>query len=155
MKTPILFLAASVFLAGCSSVTVDPAADRDAIMRTDAALLAGFAHGDVNEIMRYHHPDVAKALTYSKYLVGRDAVRADLTATLDQFRLEFVGHRVESLLVHGDTAIEQTAFEIKGTPKKGGEPFLFKGRAIVVYVRYGQSPTGWASIREAIQPATQ
>jgi hypothetical protein len=31
---------------------------------------------------------------------------------------------------------------------------LFRGRTQVVYVRYKRSPTGWASIREIIQPAT-
>jgi hypothetical protein len=57
-------------------------------------------------------------------------------------------------LIQGNTAVEQTVFTIQGTPKKGGAPFLFKGRAQVVYVRYKMSPTGWASIREIIQPAT-
>jgi hypothetical protein len=31
---------------------------------------------------------------------------------------------------------------------------MFKGRAMVVSVRYKKSPTGWASIREMIQPAS-
>ena len=73
--------------------------------------------------------------------------------TLQRFNLEWKENRVESILIQGDTAVEQTVFAIKGTPKNGGEPFLFKGRAQVVYVRYKRSPTGWASIREIIQPA--
>jgi protein subunit release factor A len=87
-------------------------------------------------------------------LVGRDAVAADLTNTLRQYHLEFVENNVESLLIHDSTAVEQTLFTIRGTPVSGGESFLFKGRAMVVYVRYKESPTGWASIREIIQPAT-
>jgi hypothetical protein len=57
-------------------------------------------------------------------------------------------------LIQDNTAVEQTVFAIKSTPKSGGEPYLFKGRTQVVYVRYEKSPTGWASIREIIQPAT-
>lgn len=56
-------------------------------------------------------------------------------------------------LHQGDTAIEVSSFAIKGTPKEGDKPFLFKGRAMVVYVRYKKGPTGLASIREVIQPA--
>jgi hypothetical protein len=104
--------------------------------------------------MAYHHPDVAKALTYDKYLVGREAVRRDLSETFRLFSLEFVEHKVENLAIYGNTAVEQTAFTIKGTPRSGGTAVLFKGRAMVVYIRYEKSPFGWASIREIIQPAT-
>jgi ketosteroid isomerase-like protein len=127
--------------------------DRDLLLGTSDAIRAAFARGDVEEIMAYHHPDVIKALGYDKYLTGRDAVRADVIETLRQFNLEWKENRVESLFIQGDTAVEQTVFTIRGTPKGEGEPFLFKGRAQVVYVRYKKSPSGWASIREIIQPA--
>jgi hypothetical protein len=65
-----------------------------------------------------------------------------------------VDNQVESLFINGNTVVEQTLFAIKGTPKGGGDPFVFRGRAMVVYIRYKKSPTGWASIREMIQPAT-
>ena len=128
--------------------------DRAALQKTSEAIRTAFARGDIPAIMAYHHPDVAKALSYNKILHGRDAVRGDLMVTFAAFQLEFVDHTVESLFVQGDTAVEQSTFAIKGTPKnEGGEPFLFRGRSMVVYVRYGKSPTGWASIRELIQPA--
>jgi ketosteroid isomerase-like protein len=128
--------------------------DRNALEKTSQAIRAAFAKGDVAAAMEYHHPDVVKALAFHKQLKGRDAVAADLRGTLQQFNLEFVENQVESLLIEGNTAVEQTLFTIKGTPKEGGEPFLFKGRTMVVYIRYENSPTGWASIREMIQPAT-
>jgi ketosteroid isomerase-like protein len=128
--------------------------DRNALEKTSEAIRAAFARGDVATAMAYHHPDVVKALAFHKFLKGRDAVAADLRGTLQQFTLEFVENQVESLLIEGNTAVEQTLFAIKGTPKGGGTPFLFKGRAMVVYIRYKNSPTGWASIREMIQPAT-
>lgn len=132
----------------------DSDTDRLALQNTDNAIHAAFAKGDAADAMRYHHPDVRKALSYDKVLIGRDAVASDLRNTMSQFHLEFVSNQVESLLIEKDTAVEQTLFTIKGTPIAGGEPFLFKGRTMVVYVRYKESPTGWASIREIIQPAT-
>jgi ketosteroid isomerase-like protein len=128
--------------------------DRESLQKTSEAIRTAFAKSDVDTIMAYHHPDVIKALSFHKYLVGRDAVAEDLRQTLQKFKLEFDENRVESLLIQGDTAIEQTVFAIKSTPKIGGESYLFRGRTQVVYVRYKRSPTGWASIREIIQPAT-
>jgi ketosteroid isomerase-like protein len=128
--------------------------DRTALQNTSEAIRAAFAKGDVATVIKYHHPDVNKALSFHKILVGRDAVAADLQDTFQHSRLEFVENRVESLLIERNTAVEQTLFTIRGIPTGGGEPFLFKGRAMVVYVRYPESPTGWASIREIIQPAT-
>lgn len=130
-------------------------ADREALQKTSEAIRAAFARGDVNEIMKYHHPEVTKALSFHKFLVGRDAVAEDLRKALGGAKLDFEENRVESLLIQGDTAIEQTIFAIKATPKNGGEPTVFRGRTQVVYVRYKASPTGWASMREIIQPATE
>jgi hypothetical protein len=104
--------------------------------------------------MAYHSPDVIKALAPDKYLIGREAVRADLAKTYSSFRLEFVDSRVESTFFQGRTAVEESLFTIRGTPLDGGAPLLFRGRSMVVYVRDRRSPTGWASIREIIQPAS-
>jgi len=129
--------------------------DRSELQQTSEGIRAAFARGDVQGILAYHHPDVVKALACNKFLNGRDALRADLSETLGHVRLEWLENHVESTLVQGNTAVEMTAFTIRGTPKDGGQPFVFKGRAMVVYVRYKGSPTGWASIREVVQPATQ
>jgi ketosteroid isomerase-like protein len=128
--------------------------ERESLEKTSEAIRAAFARGDVAAAMEYHHPDVVKALGFHKQLKGRDAVAADLRGTLQQVNLEFVENQVESLLIEGNRAVEQTLFAIRGTPKAGWESFLFKGRTTVVYIRYEKSPTGWAPIREMIQPAT-
>lgn len=134
-----------------------PAADTDrdriALESTSEYIRGAFAAGDVATIMLYHHPLVNKALAYQKTLVGRPAVAADLELTFRRSHLEFVENKVESLLILKDTAIEQSLFTLRVTPLQQGEPFLYKGRSMTVYVRYPQSPTGWASIREIIQPA--
>jgi ketosteroid isomerase-like protein len=127
--------------------------DRASLQKTGEAIRAAFTRGDIETIMAYHHPDVIKATTYDRYRVGRDAIKSDLLATFETFNLSFEQYQNENTFFQGDTAVEQSLFTIKGTPKNGGAPFLFKGRSLVVYVRYKKSPTGWASIRELIQPA--
>jgi ketosteroid isomerase-like protein len=127
--------------------------DRASLQKTGEAIRAAFARGDIETIMAYHHPDVIKATTYDRYRVGRDAVKADLLATFQTFNLSFEQYRNENTFFQGDTAVEQSLFIIKASPKDGSAPVFFKGRSLVVYVRYKESPTGWASIREVIQPA--
>ena len=115
---------------------------------------ASFSKGDTETIKSLHHPDVIKALGYKNLLTGRDAVMDGLRGTQNGFILEYVENNVERILIEGDIAIEQTLFSIKGTPKNDGEPFIFKGRTMVTYIKYKKSPTGWASIREIVQQAT-
>jgi ketosteroid isomerase-like protein len=124
------------------------------ILKTGEFIRAAFSTGDIETIKSFHHPNVIKALGYKNVLTGRDAVIDGLRETLEGFTLEFVENNVESILIQGDLAIEQTLFSIKGTPKKSGEPFVFSGRTMVTYIKYKSSPTGWATIREIIQQAT-
>lgn len=129
-------------------------ADRDALISTGNAIRLAFSNGNVDSILLYHHPDVIKAINYNTVQKGKESLRPGLKGTLDSFHLEFIQNKIESLLINGDTAIEQTLFTIKGTPKGTGDSFIFKGRSMIVYVRYKESPTGWATIREIIQPTT-
>src|ERR1700747_2348908 len=95
-------LAALVLLlmAHCLVLTyAESNADRESLQKTGEAIRAAFAQGDADRIMAYHHPEVIKALNFHKYLVGRDAFAEELRKTLQQFRLEFEGNRVESLLI--------------------------------------------------------
>lgn len=114
-----------------------------------------FSEGDIEKIKSVHHPDVIKALGYNDIKNGRDEVMEGLAGTHDNYNLEFIENDVESILMQDNMAIEQTRFVIKGTPKEGGDLFLFNGRTMVTYIRYDKSPTGWATIREIIQPAIE
>ena len=127
---------------------------RESLKQTGDAIRAAFARGDVPGILAYHHPHVIKALSYQKYLNGIDALRLDLLTTLQSVNLEFTDNQVENTFFQGETAVEESLFAIKITPKTGGASSVFKGRSMVVYVRYAPSPTGWASIREVVQPAS-
>jgi ketosteroid isomerase-like protein len=157
MKSLTSFIIISFLFFSCST-NKNPAGsdnDRKALEQTSIGIRAAFANGDIPTIISYHHPDVVKALGYKNFLNGRNAIEADLKGTMQKFTLNFKENKVESLLIEGNTAIEITLFTIEGTPKDGGKSFVFKGRAMVVYVRYKPSPTGWASIREVIQPTTE
>lgn len=128
---------------------------RQEILNNGEVIRKAFSEGDIEKIRSLHHPDVIKALGYNDLKTGRDEVIDGLKGTLENYNLEFVENDVESILIQGNIAIEQTRFSIKGTPKKGGESFVFNGRTMVTYIRYDSSPTGWATIREIIQPATE
>ncbi|MEM7107570.1 MAG: nuclear transport factor 2 family protein [Bacteroidota bacterium] len=128
---------------------------KNEILHHGTVIREAFSNEDIEKIKSLHHPNVIKALGYNDLKTGREEVMQGLKGTLDNFKLEFVQNEVESILIQGDLAIEQTRFSIQGTPKAGGDPWVFSGRSVVTYVRYTDSPTGWATIREIIQPATQ
>ena len=144
-----------IILSLITAASGDDKADRAAIEKTSEAVRAAFARGDIPAILAYHHPEVTKALAYNRYLVGRSALEADLRSTFENYSLEFLQNDIEILSIHGDIATEQILFSVKGTPKKGGSPFLFKGRTMLILVRYDKSPTGWATLREIVQPAPE
>lgn len=125
------------------------------ILKTGKTIRKAFSDGDIEKIKSLHHPDVIKALGYSNLKIGRDEVVKGLEETLKNFNLEFVENTIENIFIKDNVAIEQTKFSIKGTPKNGGDPFVFNGRTMVTYIKYDNSPTGWATIREIIQPATE
>jgi ketosteroid isomerase-like protein len=129
------------------------AADRASLAHTSVIIREAFARGDAPAAMACHHADVEKSFGADSRLIGKAAVADTLTATLAANKLEFVSNETESLLVIGDVAIEQTRFAIRGTPKAGGEPWTFKGRTQVVYLRDASNPCGWATIREIVQPS--
>ena len=156
LKQLRVLLIAAITAAACSSGKTPDVTnrDREALEKTSEGIRAAFSRGDAATILAYHHPDVVEALSFEETVTRRDALAADLAGTLQQFNLERKENRVESILIHGDTAVEHVVFAIQGTPKNGGQAFFFKGRAQVVYVQYEESPAEWASIRELVQPAT-
>ncbi|HAS39075.1 MAG TPA: hypothetical protein DCS93_01285 [Microscillaceae bacterium] len=156
MKT-FIFAVFTVFFALCASVRTNAQNDkiRKEILQHGATIRKAFAEEDLEKIKALHHPEVIKALNYNDLKIGRAAVMEGLVGFFKDFTVEFVKNEIENILIKDNLAIEQTKFAIKGTPKKGGKPFIFKGRTLVTYVRYAKSPTGWATIREMIQPATE
>jgi hypothetical protein len=133
---------------------IDKQAIRQEIVNNGETIRAAFATADTALIRSLHHPEVIKALGYTDIKNGREEVMTGLEETFQNFSLAFIENEIESILIQEDLAIEQSRFAIEGTPKNEGTPFVFRGRTMVTYVRYKESPTGWATVREIIQPAT-
>ena len=74
---------------------------------------------------------------------------------LNANKVEFVENTIESTVFNGETAIETSIFEIRDVPKNGGPASTARGRSMVVYIKYPQSPTGWVSLREMTQEAPE
>jgi len=116
----VVVLLGFILFAGASSATSSQEdKDRAALEQTSQAIRDGFARDDVAAVMAYHHPDAIKALSFHTYQSGRDAMESGLRGAFQQYRMEFVEHLVEYLLIRGDTAVEQSVFKIRSTPKAG------------------------------------
>jgi hypothetical protein len=123
MKAKTLLISLSLILTcvfcygQAPEITGGSKADRDSLARTSILIRAAFSRGDVDGIMKYHHPDVIKALSYKNYQRGANTVRSGIAETLKEYRLDFTGNDLESLYINGNTAVEQTLFTIQGTLK--------------------------------------
>ncbi|MBC9929733.1 YybH family protein [Chitinophaga qingshengii] len=154
MKTIIPLLLMAILAFGCQPTdNMVSAADKKALLKTTQAIRDGFARGDVPAILALHHPEVIKYFGGKNVVIGREAMKKGLTEMFAHSKMEFVDHELESLVFHDNTAVETSIFTIKVTHKNGAPPTLAHGRAMVVYVKYKDSPTGWASIREMAQEA--
>lgn len=123
------------------------------ITATGLAVREAFKNGDIATIKLYHHPEVVKALSYNNLKVGRDAVLEGLRETISNYDLEFSDDKKEELFLHkGDLIIKQMLFGLRLIPKNGDKPFVFRGRTLVILQRHSESPSGWATIYEIIQP---
>lgn len=123
------------------------------IEQTGLAVREAFAKGDIETIKLYHHPDVQKALGYNNVQIGREAVLEGLQKTMQTFDLQFLDEKAtETFLYRDSVVIKQMRFALELIPKNGDDPFVFRGRTLLVLQRYAESPTGWATIHEIIQP---
>ncbi len=123
------------------------------ITATGRAVREAFKNGDMETIKLYHHPEVIKALSYNNLQMGRESVLDGLKETMANFDLEFLDEKTEeSFIYQGDLVIKQMRFGLRLVPKNGADPFIFRGRTLLVLQRYAESPTGWATIHEIIQP---
>jgi ketosteroid isomerase-like protein len=156
MKSLASFIIISFLFFSCTTTKNYRGTDKDrqALEQTSIGIRTAFANGDVPTILSYHDSNIRKALGYAHIINGKDELEKDLKNTFANVKLKWLKNDVESLIFQGNTAIEITVFNIEITPNGGGKPFVSKGRAMIVYVRNNQSPHGWASLREVIQPAT-
>ena len=155
MKRILCILALSVLPLACGAQSAGTDADRESLRAAAKAIRDAFASGDVDRIVALHHPDIVKYFGGTKVVNGRDELRKGLVQMLTTQRMEFVENTVESTVFVGDVAVQTGIFAIRVTPKGGKALPISRGRAMVVYVRSKDSPTGWLSLREMAQAAPQ
>jgi ketosteroid isomerase-like protein len=156
-----VFAALVACCLACPTLAREPArppapgatADRQSLERTTQAIRDAFGRGDVAAIVALHRPDVVKYFGGANVVTGREELRRGLLKTFRNTKMEFVEHRLESLVFLGDAAVETSIATIKTTPRAGGRPAVSRLRAMVVYVKSKEGPTGWQSIREMAQAA--
>jgi hypothetical protein len=76
IRGSVIAIVSFAVMLGNAQTTRDP--DRVALEKTSERIRAAFSVSDVEAIMKYHHPQVNKALSFQKVLLGREAVAADL-----------------------------------------------------------------------------
>ncbi|MEO1486613.1 MAG: nuclear transport factor 2 family protein [Bacteroidota bacterium] len=126
---------------------------QDAIDETNSAVREAFLKGDLATISKYHHPDVTKALAFDNIVNNREEAIEGLRQTMSQFDMEFMDDRkTEKIHIRKDMVMMQAQFALKLTPKNGDSSFVYRGRTLLVYVPCPESPTGWGTLHEMIQP---
>lgn len=127
--------------------------DNTTFKNTTQAIQDGFAKGDVEAVLLLHHPDVIKYFGGTNVVTGRAGLRKQLTDMFNYAKVEFVKNEIESTVFDGNTVTQTSLYGIRVIPKNGDSARTYYGRSMVMYVRYKDSPTGWASIREMTQEA--
>ena len=85
MKVYSLFLLLIIIFPSCQEVKEEENAKAQ-LEATSQAIRAAFAAGDVDEIMKYHHPNVSKVFSYNDSPKSYDEVKKsllDLTSNND------------------------------------------------------------------------
>ncbi|NAS11145.1 nuclear transport factor 2 family protein [Poritiphilus flavus] len=149
----ILTIPLTLLLYCCSSNKPTEEEVSRQITETGMAVREAFKNADLETIKLYHHPEVTKALAYNNLQIGREEVLSGLKSTMESFDLEFLDEKVtEKFIYKNDLVIKQMLFALRLIPKNGDEPFVFRGRTLLILERSDESPTGWATIHEIIQP---
>ena len=155
LLTPLLTLSMTLALSGCATPQSHRMEDSRAIILTNEKIREAFVDGDIDAILKYHHPRVEKVLSWTDHQHGHDAMRKSLSGLFAHHRVAFLGRAddMDSLEILGDTAVMVAKFSVDGRPKAAaGQAFVFSGRTMIVYVRDARSPTGWLTYREVIVP---
>jgi len=125
--------------------------DQAAIEETRQRVFTAYNAGDLETMMAYFHPDVVQIPRYDLILEGKEAVRANYAGALSQFVIH-ISDTLENLYIDGDIAGTHGRYTVTLTPKGGGSEVSRSGRYMVIMKRWKESPTGWSTFRELVQP---
>jgi len=157
MTKGLIICISFLFLSGtCKSQTsAGSAEDQRTLGETREAIWKGFAKGDVTAVLALHHPDVVKYFGGKNIVKGHEGLKKQLTDLFNYANVEFIQNDIESTIFNGNTVVETSIYDIRLVPKNGDSTSVIHGRSMVAYIRYKDSPTGWASLREMTQEAPE
>ncbi|MEO9868953.1 hypothetical protein [Ekhidna sp.] len=153
MKSSLIILILLALMVSCQPSSFEEAESKKQLEETSKAIRTAFKNGNVDSIMLYHHPDVMKVFSFDEEPGDFAMVKKGLEDLLVNNEVHFEESEIESRLINDNTSILQTKFKLFGKVKSTGEEWSYEGRTMVVSVKYDKSPTGWATIREIVQPA--
>lgn len=126
--------------------------DITAIEETRDTVFAAYRAGQLDVMMQHFHPAVIQIPAYDKVLIGKEAVRANYAAALSLFKIDITDD-LENMDVAGDMATTHGLYKVSLIPKAGGQGLERTGRYMVIMRRWAESPTGWSTFRELVQPS--
>jgi ketosteroid isomerase-like protein len=154
MKAITLFIYMFCFSTSVySQRKADIAALRQSLDNATAVIRSAFEKGDAALIARLHSSNVIKYFGGNNVIIGREAVEKGVKEWFQNSIVTFTENTVENTEFVGNIAIQTVIFEIKTSPKKGGNSSLSRGRSMVIYIQDKDSPTGWLTLREIAQAA--
>ena len=145
LNLPICLALAAVCQAQAPTGGAD---DRESLERTTRAIRDGFGRGDVSAVVALHHPDVIKYFGGANVVKGRAALEKGLSAMFKDFEGRIHRQSRREHAVPGRNRCGDEHLPDEGDIEGQREIDDLRRCAMVVYVRYKGSPTGWASIRE-------
>ncbi len=144
---PFVLVAGTAFvLAGCaSSKTHDDETLAQSPQAAHEMYVNAINSNELDSILWMMTPDVEMLPPNEPRLIGRGAVRPWARGYLEAYVIHWEKTPTD-LVVNGDWAFEQYAYQSKETPRAGGQPILDSGKGINIYHREGDG--GWRVARD-------
>jgi uncharacterized protein (TIGR02246 family) len=126
-----------------SSNTNTPEAQ--AIDRVREAHIAAMNAGNVDAFVGVFSEDAVQMPPNAPANAGKAAIRAWIGGFLTPFNVQFA-LEVEEVQVAGDWAFERGRYQLRATPKAGGDGFSDAGKYITIYQK--QPDNTWLAARD-------
>jgi ketosteroid isomerase-like protein len=147
--------------AGCQSQTEastapDLAADEAAIRAVLDGIATDFSDGKLEEMFSYYQDDVLISAPGAPDIIGKQAWRESIDASLPQGMDMDMAFTTEELEISGDLAYERGTYAIKVTdPATPEQSMNIGGRHIHIFKRQPDgSWKGWRLMENSADPAT-
>lgn len=139
-------LAIPLFLAGCSSRSIDREVDRKAIDQARARLDDGNRAGDAARMGALYAPDAVMMPAGVEPLNGRAEIVESFQATYERFAITSSIQSDELRFLADDWALDRGHYRLSVAPRSGGAARDENGSYLIVWQR--QADGGWQIARD-------